>query len=1060
MPNSSTDPELPFSPEDWVIDTANGQRAQYTGRSRMVGSHVMVELRYADGSIARRPLGGIRVISEDTGTSVTDQLRNGAFGKLRDIQRLITFQKLKGTLHEVVYSMEAAQIDFYPYQFKPVLKFINSPTERLILADEVGLGKTIESALVWTELQARRQARRLLVVCPKILTEKWRDELRSKFLFDARIVDFRDLQQEISELKKVGPVHPFVLIASYTGLRPPKREIDLLDLPPDADREGTAKTRFLRDVRHWDYSFAPFDLVIYDEAHYMRNAATSTFNLGESLASHDDTAVLCVSATPVNNSNNDLHSLLRLIDRDFFETQGMFEELLDANRPTVRVINTLAKHILDMPALEREVEGMAQSAFINDSPLFKLLLEQLDGLEGDPSNKALLARAQDTAERLNLLGNYVNRTRRIQVEGKRPVREVSVLPVTYTDEEMSLYRTILELVRRLCERDMRPFHVFRVLGLQLRAASCLPAIAENIRNGRLGNLSATVEEMNELLAEGVGDEVYEEFFGGIEPEDDFEAPDLTELMQYDFEKNDSKFAELEDLLSKTVAKGEKIVIFAYYRPTLAYLRRRLIDLKYEVAVIHGGIEHESRWEELDRFKDPSGPRILLSSEVGSEGIDLQFCNRLVNYDLPWNPMKVEQRIGRIDRVGQKAEKLSIFNFKVKDTIEERLYDRLHTKLLLFSNSLGDLETVIGEQVQKLTMELLSKNLTPEQEEKQMELAAQVIERELKLIEELEDSGEALVALSDYVQKKIKEDHEKGRFLQAHELEDYLADFFERNFPGTELSYNTPADGCLRLRLSFEAQSSLAEFIKNDHSLSARPLRQREFAISFQREAMARLSPAQRKNVTFINHLSPLVRWATSLNEQGDHDFHKVSALELESSDFKPGKYIYRVERWLFKGLTKLDSLNYGVMHLDTGEILAEEESEQIVQSVMRKGTDWDYAKYDTSKLIEAYNSIASTQEDRMDEAFSRFEAENNTTIQIRVRRASNHWDRLIGQSEQAIATMAAAGQRESLIRGRQTRLNNERDNKERRLVELKKGGETDFEPHEIAAGIIQVKGMK
>ena len=229
MTSRDTPNEIPFAVNEWVLDISNGRKAQYTGRSRKVGSQVMVELLYTDGSSARRAIGGIKVIGEDVGNSLLEQLANGAFGKLRDIQRLITFQKLKGTLHEVIYSMEAAQIDFYPYQFKPVLKFINSPTERLILADEVGLGKTIESALVWTELQSRREARRLLIVCPKILTEKWKEELRSKFMLNARIVDFRDLQNEVSELRNVGPSHSFVLIASYTGLRPPKSEIDLLD---------------------------------------------------------------------------------------------------------------------------------------------------------------------------------------------------------------------------------------------------------------------------------------------------------------------------------------------------------------------------------------------------------------------------------------------------------------------------------------------------------------------------------------------------------------------------------------------------------------------------------------------------------------------------------------------------------------------------------------------------------------------------------------------------------------------------------------------------------------
>jgi hypothetical protein len=156
-------------------------------------------------------------LHRDSIRSIKERLRAGHFGKVRDLQRLITYEKLKGTLHEVIYSMEAAQIDFYPYQFKPVLKFINSPTERLIIADEVGLGKTIESALIWMELQARRQAQRLLVLCPKILSEKWREELRGKFLLDARIGDFSELEREIAELKQAGPDHSSVLIPPTRG---------------------------------------------------------------------------------------------------------------------------------------------------------------------------------------------------------------------------------------------------------------------------------------------------------------------------------------------------------------------------------------------------------------------------------------------------------------------------------------------------------------------------------------------------------------------------------------------------------------------------------------------------------------------------------------------------------------------------------------------------------------------------------------------------------------------------------------------------------------------------
>lgn len=1054
---SNLDAQIPFQLEDWVIDVHHaGQRGQFTGRARKAGSHVMVELLYPDGSTKWRPLSALQAVPKEGGVSIRDRLKSGPFGKVRDLQRLITFEKLKGTLHEVVYSMEAAQIDFYPYQFKPVLKFINSPTERLIIADEVGLGKTIESALVWTELQARRQAQRLLVVCPRILTDKWREELRNKFLLDARIVDFRDLQQELAELKSVGPTHPFVLIASYSGLRPPKKDLKLLDKPPEDDEEGGAKIRFLREIRHWSYAYAPFDLVVFDEAHYMRNAGSSTFHLGESLSGHNDTGVLCVSATPVNNSNKDLHSLLRLIDRDFFETQGMFDELLEANRPAIQALNALSRIPLDLGVLMEAVEGMAESEFINNSPLFEQFLKLLEELEEKPGDKPLIAKAQDVAEKLNLLGGYVNRTRRVQVEEGRPERRPVMLAVQYTQQEMTLYQMILKLVRKKCHRDLEPFHVFRVLGLQLRAASCLPAIAHDIREGRLHSLGGGLDDLADLLAESVGEEVFENFWSEDASDEDYSITDFKALMEYDFEKNDTKFKCLKDLLSKTEDPNEKVVIFAYYRGTISYLRRRLIQLGVNVAVIHGGVDHEARWEELDRFKDPRGPRVLISSEVGSEGIDLQFCRTVVNYDLPWNPMRVEQRIGRIDRVGQKAKVLSIVNFKVKDTVEERLYDRLHQKLLRFANSLGDLESIIGEEVQKLTVDLLSQELTPEEELARMDKAEAAIENQLLAIQKLEESGDSLVALSDYVQKKIRENRDKGRYIQAEELEDYLSDFFEREFPGTEINYNTPYDGCIRVRLTPEGLASLATFVRNDRSLSARSLRLREFAISFRREALERLPSSQRRSVQYVNHLSPLIRWITQRNRDGVHSFYNVSAVTVQSDDLDPGDYCFKVERWTFRGLSSRESMATVVMPLEGGTLLDADRSERVIQQLLRDGKDWDYVNCDREQLASRYIELGDELGDRFESALETYEAENATTVQIRIQRAANHWDRLIQQSEKAVQTMKTAGRKESMIRGRETRLKNERDNKEQRLRDLEGGGHVDIETEEVAAGIFRV----
>ena len=205
-------------------------------------------------------------------------------------------------------------------------------------------------------------------------------------------------------------------------------------------------------------------------------------------------------------------------------------------------------------------------------------------------------------------------------------------------------------------------------------------------------------------------------------------------------------------------------------------------------------------------------------------------------------------------------------------------------------------------MQQLTVELLSQELTPEEESQRMEQSERAIQTRLLQMQALEESGDALIAFSDYVQRKIEEDREKGRYLQPSELEDYLADFFEREFQGCEVNHNTPADGCLRIRLTQEAQSSLADFMGGDRSLSARPFRQREFSITFRREMLQRLTLNQRSAIYFVNHLSPLIRWITKVNRERAHSFFDLSAVRISHPDLHPGDYCYEVERWKLTGL--------------------------------------------------------------------------------------------------------------------------------------------------------------
>ena len=1043
----SKDTNTKFTKGDWLIDRPNpGRPGQWTGRSRQAGPHTILELSFPDGSTTWRPLAVLDPMTQAQET-LEGRLFAGHFGRARDLRRVITYEKLKGTLHEVIYSMEAAQIDFYPYQFKPVMKLISAPMERLILADEVGLGKTIESALIWLELQARRQAKRLLVVCPKTLAQKWKQELQQKFLLDARVVGFQELREEVDRIRHAGPSHAFTLIATYTGLRPPKDELRLLNAPPGEGERGTAKTEFLRELLHSDVDYEPFDMVVFDEAHYMRNPATTTFHLGEAL-SVSAGAVLCVSATPVNNSNTDLHSLLRLVDESFFESRALFEELLEANKPAVQASNVLERNPSDTDALSKAIGGMERSQFIRNAPLFKKLVESIKSL--DPMDKAAVAKCQSLVENLNLLGGYVNRTRRVQVKEHRPVRDPHVLEVEYSREEMQLYNMILHLVRERCRRDSRAFHVFQVLGLQLRAASCLPVLAEEIREERFGD----PEELEELMEEAFGEEAVEGLFEDSMQEE-LGAEELTRLLAYDFEENDSKYRKLRRMLKEQIV-DEKVVIFAFYRRTLAYLRRRLTEDGITLTLIHGGVPNEQRWVELDRFRDPNGPRVLLSSEVGSEGIDLQFCRVVVNYDLPWNPMRVEQRIGRIDRVGQQAPRLAIVNFKVRGTVEERLYERLHEKLARFTNSLGDLDAVIGREVQQLTIDLLSKDLTPEQERERMDRTEAAIENQLLMLQNLEESGDALLALSDYLQRQIDEIRGKGRYMQPEELEDYVRDFFEREFRGCEVNHNTPAEGCLRIRLTQDAHASLRSFVQNDRSLSARPFRQREFSVSFRREVMQRLTPQQRQTVHFTNHLFPLVRWITKINQERAHSMFNVSAVSVQDKGLPPGTYSYCIERWKMTGLSSRERLAYAVVSLSDRLRLEEGEAEDVVQCLLRRGKDWDYPTRDPEALKEAYRMLESDLSQRFDTAVTDFNAENATALQIRQQRVRGFFDRRIAQDEKRLRTLQLQSPESRVIKATEGRLKTAKENRKVKLDELSQRANIDMEQTPIAAGIFKV----
>ena len=152
------------------------------------------------------------------------------------------------------------------------------------------------------------------------------------------------------------------------------------------------------------------------------------------------------------------------------------------------------------------------------------------------------------------------------------------------------------------------------------------------------------------------------------------------------------FAALRDVLAQN--PDAKVVVFSFFKRTLEYLQRQLSRAGISNALIHGDVGMRDRQRRMRKFWDDASLTVLLSSEVGGEGLDLQVGNVLFNYDLPWNPMRVEQRIGRLDRYGQKNDKILIYNFSMKGTIDEIILDRLYGRINLFERYIGDLEAIL------------------------------------------------------------------------------------------------------------------------------------------------------------------------------------------------------------------------------------------------------------------------------------------------------------------------------------------------------------------------------
>lgn len=586
-----------------------------------------------------------------------------------------------------LYSLNSGRIDYEPYQYRPVMKLITADRPRLLIADEVGVGKTIEAGLIIKELQARQRLDSILVICPKplIVENKWRGELK-RFDEDFAHLDSATLRHCIDEMRAEGrwPSRYKKAILPYSLL-----DEKLLLGDESGRRKRPGLVSLLPPVK--------FDLVIVDEAHHVRNTNTWSHRVVKHLLESAEAAVL-ISATPIQTGNEDLRTLLGLLRPDTFVDSQAFDlmrepnEYVAATESAIRVAEE-GWQSQAIEALSGAMETPWGARVLRADPRTQELVDLLGREEvGDEERVKALRLAQT----LNTFSGLINRTRRRDI-GSFTQRKPETFEVDFTPAQQAVHDSLLDLASRIAKaRGLGQSIDFLLSTLQRQAASSLNGLApfiEDVLSRRL-----TAEELSEadVELEALDPTLLEGFFEEIRQVGE-RASALTE---------DPKAARLLAYVEeKRHLENDKLLVFSTFRHTLQYLLDLLAVTGVRVGLVHGGVPDDERRDIRARFakksSEPDAIDVLLSSEVGTEGLDYQFCDALVNYDLPWNPMRIEQRIGRIDRRGQPSESVAIKNLIVSGTVDAAIFQRCLTRIGVFERAIGGSEAILGELTREI-----------------------------------------------------------------------------------------------------------------------------------------------------------------------------------------------------------------------------------------------------------------------------------------------------------------------------------------------------------------------
>jgi len=799
----------------------------------------------------------------------------------------LTIQHAAGGVDRLSRSLFDARVDLNPHQINAALFAINNPlSQGVMLADEVGLGKTIEAGLVLSQYWAERK-RRLIIICPASLRCQWEQELQDKFNLPCQILDAKTWRT----LQKKGTYNPLitkgVLILSYHYAARLEEQLMV----------------------------EPWDLVVMDEAHKLRNAHRSSNKMGQSLKrAFAGRKKLLLTATPLQNSLMELYGLSSIIDEHLFGDERAFRQQY------VQTAHSLSE-------LQNRLKGFVQRTLRKD------VLE------------------------------YVRYTQ----------RKTITVPFTPTTQEYDLYTCITALLEK-DESYALPKRQRHLTGLVLRkllaSSTCavrhtLETIKSRLQALQIGNV---VEE--ELLAQLVAEEEMEQEYleaslDECPDQDDIAidqtllAEEIAEIEHYiqkaDAITVDSKARALLTAISQgfeqmaMMGAPHKVIIFTESRRTQAYLAEFLAANGYADSIVtFSGTNNQpavtaiyQQWREtnegsdkitgspqidrrtalIDHFKNHA--EIMIATEAAAEGVNLQFCATIINYDLPWNPQRVEQRIGRCHRYGQKFDVVVINFLNLSNQADQRVLELLSEKFHLFDGVFGASDDVLGRIESGLDFEK----------------RIQQIYATCRTPEEINSAFDAL-------QKKFEDDinqkMQQTRQLLLENFDEDIHDLLKMQLNAAEQRLDKV--GRWFWALTQHQLSAFANFNSEHHSFQLNKSIDENPQGTYQLiQRSEKNSPLAHAHTYRLTH--PLGEWVIqqaidtklpSAHVEFDYTAHQAKISVIEALQGKAGTLI--LQRYAIESLERSEEYLIFAAQTDAGEVIPAEVAQKLMQLPAQTGS--------------------------------------------------------------------------------------------------------------------------